>query len=228
VKLFRGSRLGIREVSLPNTPQSFAESEARVAQGHGHDPQIIEPEADRASLKRFFSRIDQSVSEVTKDSGAPLILAGVEFYLPLYREVCSHSHLSDGMIRGNAEHLQPEDLHSQASGLLKHDFLKSRKRELIKIREKMECDLVHTEIESVLSAALEGRVASLVAPSDRVRWGRYNPDGPKAEFLPETDIRGRDLYQQAAELTLLHGGELFYIESAKMPRGRPLCAELRY
>lgn len=215
IAFYQGSRLGIRKVGLPDaTPPAI--------------PDAAPSGKRRRQLKRFFDEVDEEAALVFEGSGAPLLLAGNDEYLPIYREVCRYTHLSGQKISGNPEDLTPDELHAHASEALRSEFGQSRKRELLKIREKLECNLVHTEIRDVLAAAEEGRVAALMAPGDAVCWGRFDPDSGEVETLPETDFHGRDLYQEAAEKTLLHGGELFYLESSKMPHGKAICAELRY
>lgn len=234
VKLYRGSRLGIREFALPpGTPRRFEDSDAAATRRDGDDPDApSNGDADKRLLSRFFAELDAGVTKAIGERHAdPLILAGVDHYLPLYERANTYPTFSGRILSGNPERLELSQLHQRALDALSSEFIQSRKRELLKLHARFDSDEVESRLERILEAATAGRVSALVAPADGCRWGRYERDQVGRvliEDLPEGDARGRDLFQEAAEESLRHGGRLFYLESSKMPRGKSLCAELRH
>lgn len=229
VSLFRGSRLGFREVGFGEGSHSFEDSATALHRSSGDDPELIDARPDKENLKHWFEEIDGLLQPVLGNDTSPLLLAGVDYYLPLFREVCHYPHLSQSVLSGNPEHLEKATLHEKAAEILSPEFEDSRKRELMRIRTLAGGDLVESELAGVLAAAWEGRVGALVAPSDGICWGRYDFSAPNTVTRLELhDPNGMDLYQLAAERVLQMGGEVFYLESARMPLGRLICAELRY
>ena len=229
VALYRGSRLGIRPVEIPGGTPSFEESETAAARSSGDDPAIIDAEADKDNLLRFFKEVNEPIRDILGESTDPLLVAGVDFYLPLYAKANTYPHLVDKIIGGNAEHESEDDLHQSASDVLYRDFAESRKRELLRLKELDASDVFVTDLQEILAAASMGRVNALVAPSDlRFRGKITDPAKGSFEKLSPDDPEGFDLYQRAAELTLSRGGRLFYLEGTKMPGGNEICAELRY
>ncbi|MEC5129096.1 hypothetical protein VSU19_20205 [Verrucomicrobiales bacterium BCK34] len=229
VALYRGSRLGIREVVIPGGNPSFKESETAAARSSGDDPDIIDAEANKENLQRFFEEVNEPVRKILGDSNDPLLIAGVDFYLPLYAEANTYPNLVEKIVSGNAEHESLDDLHESATDLLYRDFAESRKRELLRLKELAASGAFVTNLQEILAAASMGRVDSLVAPSDlRCRGKITDPATGSFEKLSPGDPKGFDLYQTAAELTLSRGGRLFYLEATKMPGGNEICAELRY
>ncbi|MDF1740949.1 MAG: hypothetical protein P1U86_17435 [Verrucomicrobiales bacterium] len=229
VALYRGSRLGIRPVEIPGGNPSFEESEIAAAKSSGDDPDLIDAEANKENLLKFFREVNEPIRKILGESNDPLLIAGVDFYLPLFAKANTYPHLVEKIVGGNAEHESLAELHESASDVLYRDFAESRKRELLRLKELAASDAFVTDLQEVLAAASMGRIASLVAPSDlRFRGKITDPGKGSYEEMTPHDPEGFDLYQRAAELTLSRGGRLFYLEAAKMPGGNEICAELRY
>ncbi|MFT5527352.1 MAG: hypothetical protein ACI9HK_005334 [Pirellulaceae bacterium] len=220
VRLCRGSKLGIRDITPPAMPTSFEESLAAQT----------EFEADKAALKRFFAEIDRHVSQVLGDSDNPLILAGVDYYLPIYAEVTGYPHfVSDRNVSGNPEHCSCAQLHEAASALLQPEFIEARKNELQKMAKMADGPKVISSSQKILQAGSLGQIRAVMLPSDERCWAHC--DDALGEIEPardESDTSAVDAMQRIAELTLRHGGELFYLQHNQMPKGRWPWAELRF
>jgi hypothetical protein len=69
----------------------------------------------------------------------------------------------------------------------------------------------------------------VMLPSDERCWAHC--DDALGEIEPardESDTSAVDAMQRIAELTLRHGGELFYLQHNQMPKGHWPWAELRF
>ena len=64
-------------------------------------------------ILRYFRQIDAGLRDLLREAQVPLVLAGVEYLLPIYKEVNTYQHLLDGGISGNPEGVN-FDLHRQA------------------------------------------------------------------------------------------------------------------
>lgn len=104
VKFYAGTQYSLEELQLPDLPTSLdealggeeADRQLQVHTGpgqregksgaifHGQGGMTVQHK-DR--LLRFFRQIQASVRRHLTGSGAPLVLAGVEYLLPIYREV---------------------------------------------------------------------------------------------------------------------------------------------
>ena len=118
VRLYQGTHYSISVVESTEIPESimdvlYDEEEVRSLQHHvgnvaggRHDAVFhgrgvtSDDEDHRAHDKivRFFREVDQGVRDTLGDETAPLVLAGVEYYLPLYKEVNGYKHLVDDTI----------------------------------------------------------------------------------------------------------------------------------
>jgi len=63
--------------------------------------------------KQYLKRVDDGLMEIISDETVPLVIAGVEEYYPMYKEVTKYNHLSDHMVTGNPENLSPQEIREQ-------------------------------------------------------------------------------------------------------------------
>ena len=109
VRLFQGSRFSISEIDPRGLPGDLGETlrddnsrknlsvRSQPSGGEGNLKTVFygEKKDFKDDILRYFRRIDRGVADLLKDEQAPLVLAGVEYLLPLYREVNTHRHLAE-------------------------------------------------------------------------------------------------------------------------------------
>ena len=131
VRLLQGTRHSIREVDIAEIPASLTETMMadgpeiqlqfhtksgasgngrRMAIFHGHG---AADKQSRTNIRRYFRQINNGLSDWLVNEHAPLLLAGVDHLLSLYKEVNSYPHLIEEVITGNPETLQAEELHQR-------------------------------------------------------------------------------------------------------------------
>ena len=77
---------------------SVSTNEAKGGAGifHGHD--IADDE--KTNILRFFHSVNEGLNALIEDKTIPMILAGVDYLLPIYREASTYQNvLKDGVIR---------------------------------------------------------------------------------------------------------------------------------
>jgi hypothetical protein len=84
--------------------------EERAAMFHGHG---VGKDDAKDNILRFFHLLDQGLYALLGKESAPLVLAGVDYLFPIYREANSYPHLMERGIAGNPEGLKGEELHEQ-------------------------------------------------------------------------------------------------------------------
>lgn len=236
VRLLRGTRYRVSELDLGDVPTSLAEAlwykdpEAALqhhstgaggtaAAFHGHG---LTKDSSQADLKDFFRAVDKGVASVIGDRSVPVVLAGVDYLLPLYREVSSLEVLAEG-ISGNPDEVPARDLHREAWPLVAGLFDARR----IDARDRFMAEATPTldDVTAVVPAAGEGRVESLFVPGDEHRWGSVDAD----TFAATAAERGpTDLYDAAAALTWRNGGRVYVVDADDVPGDGEVAAILRY
>jgi Bacterial archaeo-eukaryotic release factor family 7 len=202
----------------------------RVAPGgvtifHGHG---AGDEDKKENLSLYFHRVNEALRELLKDEHAPLVLAGVEYLLPIYREANTYSYLMDSGITGNAEMLTPEELHVQAWEIVEPYFLQAQQEAMAQYRELLGTGKASSQIMETIPAACQGRVDKLIVALGQQQWGIFNSETQAVQVHPHPEPNDEELLDFAATQTILNGGTVYAIESEDMPDNAPLAAVFRY
>lgn len=256
IRLLSGSRFRIQEMDLERhgIPTSFAaelgdlerlptqfqpgggsKSPHRFSMGKGSPVFAAHGTAEddfHADLRNFFERFDDALARLDVDRKAPVVLAGVEYLLPIYRAAATTlQNICEDALTGNMDLVKPEDLHAAAWDIVEPSFLEERRKAAERFGELIGTGRSSTDLNEIQPAAHEGRVDSLfVARGVRV-WGRYQEDERKVEFQLGQDGQrdgNEDLLDLAAVQTYLHGGKVFVVDQQEVPEGRAVAGVFRY
>lgn len=239
VRLLRGGRYRVREVALAGVPRSLDEAlkfDDRESQLHSHGAsrvglgrvsaayhgQGVGRDTQQVDLERFVSLVDKGV-RLAIDGDAPLVLAGVEPTVAVYRDVSHHTNLVDNAVIGSVEQLSAVVLHARAWSLVEDLFDRERRAMAQAVLEDS-VPSVHTVAEAV-AAARSGRIAAVFVPLDGERWGTVDADTGEVHEHEDRRPGDRDLYDLVAVETLVHGGRAF---TGDVPGPGPVAAALRY
>ena len=85
-------------------------------QGGGSD------ENEKNELLRYFRLVSDGLTEFLEEDGVPLVLAGVEYLLPIYKEANTYPNLMDTVITGNPDLLSADKLHKSAWDIVSPRF----------------------------------------------------------------------------------------------------------
>lgn len=246
VRLLEGTRYSVAELVLENMPTSLAEalrfddperqlqfhtSTAAPGAGmrgaifHGHG---VGKDDEKSDLLRYFHQIDRGLQEILRNERAPLVLAGVDYLLPIYRETNEYRWLLDDVLTGNYDDLRPEELHAEAWPLVEPVFAAQREEAKRRFHELSNSGLVKTNLKQIVEVAHQGRVDTLFVPLGQRQWGRYNPSTARIELYADHQPGARDLLDLAAVQTYLNSGVVFASEPAEMPANAAVAAILRY
>jgi hypothetical protein len=246
VHLFLATRDKISEQPLKGVPQSLSEAlssgppvmqlQYHTASGEGADHRRLTAfyhgrEADIASesnLRQYFRQIDRSVCDLLKEEQVPLIVAAVEYLVPIYRETNHHAVLLDEFVRGNPDEVKPEELHSQAWAIARIYFHKSHEQAAAQYKELGGASLTSNDLSEIVLAAHDKRVATLFVTLGAQCWGTCDARARRVD-LHETLLPGdEDLLNLAAMRTYANGGTVFAVSSDQMPDPKPAAAIFRY
>ncbi len=182
------------------------------------------------NVLQYFNQIDDGLRAWLGPSTAPLVLAGVEYLHPLYREANEYPYLVDQGLLGNAEGVRPEELHKQAWEIV---------RPLITVRREAAAELFRkltgasdptasSDLKEIVPAAHYSRVDTIFVMLGRQAWGRFDPADNSLEVHAQPEPEAEDLYDLAAVQTYLNGGNVYAVPPEKMPTSEPIAALFRY
>ena len=178
----------------------------------------------------YFHRVNAGVTQALAGERAPLVLAGVDYLLPIYREANSYPYLAKEGILGNPDDARAEELHNQAWTIVEPLLMRARDEAVAQYRQLAGAgsERVSDNLEMVVPAAYVGRVDTLFVAVGLQRWGTFDPD-TNAVVTREEGGSGRgDLLDLAAVHTISNGGTVYAVEPDEVPGGSILAAVLRY
>ncbi len=192
---------------------------------HGHG---VVSEKDKEDILRFFQKVDRGLQDVLKDEQSPLVLAGVEYLLPIYAEANTYWHLLSQGVEGNPEVLSLEELHERAWTIVQPHFQEAQLEAIAQYEQLVGTEQASHDIRTIVPAAHYGRVDTLFVAVGQQHWGTFDPQTDTIDIHGEEEPGDEDLLDLAAVQTLLHGGKVYALEPAKVPDGVPLAAVFRY
>lgn len=250
IRLLKGSHYSVKEMRLRGIPGSLAEAlrvegqPQKMVQFHTRTPTRSTgarrdammfgsgPEDPRTkeAILRFFQQVDDGVYEVLKDEHTPLVLAGVKYLFPIYREANTYPYLIDDGIAGNPDDLSPDELNHHAWALVQPMFQQAQREALDQYGHMagLGSRLVSTDIHDIVTAAYEGRVDFLFVALGMQKWGTVDPVTRQIEMCEDRKAGCQDLLDYAAIHTLSNSGTVFAVPIDQVPEQRPMAAMFRY
>lgn len=245
VALYEATQFSIKDRTIPNMPGSMREyfgntefeqsiQPMSVASpgGNGtnamyHGQSSIKDEL-KAELQQYFRAIDKALQPFLAREHAPLLLAGVEYYAPLYRSVSSYRYIMDEVLHGNVDMVSQQAIHERSWKILGPFFRKRVSDARDQAEEMRASGLFSEDIEYIVKCSGFGAVALLFVSLEAVRWGKVDPVTKTVEMHEQYRLGDTCLLDYAARQTLLTDGTIYVVPTEEVPDHRPAAALLRY
>lgn len=246
VRLLEGTKFSVIEMELDDVPASKQEAlgydefekqikwhgqkppspagkQSGIFHGHGEG---VDDSKDQILL--FFRAVDKGLRDKVHCDGNPMILAAVDYLVPIYRDANTCPKLLDEWISGNPEGLSVEQIHQQAWKIIEPHFTLAQKQAVDRYYSLAGTGKTSPHLDTVVRAAYSGRVDTLFVPVGVQRWGKINPDDFSSEPHDEQMPGDEDLLDAAAIQTILNGGTVYAVQPDQVPDNRYIAAILRY
>ncbi|GMU21761.1 MAG: hypothetical protein AMXMBFR13_18500 [Phycisphaerae bacterium] len=247
VRLYQATRTTIDEVPVAGMPRSLAQALShddpeKSLQFHGHMSGPDTPargmfhghgmpkDVEKDNLLRYFRRIDWALQNALRNENAPLVLAAVQYFLPIYQTANHYPHLMDKMVEGNPEANRKslDELHRQAWATVEPVLEREKQRSAERVREAVGTSRGSDKLAEVVPAAFHGRVDRLFVPVGVQVWGEFDPHTPRVDIHESAQPGDKDLLNTAAFGTYLNGGTVFAVPPDQMPVPSTAAAVFRY
>ena len=244
-RLLQCSRYSVRTVTPESIPRSLAETlkyddperQLQFHTGTGTGPgrraaifhgQGVGTEDAKDNILRYFKQIDHGLHKLLQEEQAPLVIAGVDYLHSIYRQASSYPHLLQEGIQGNADEMSPEELQQQAWTVVKPYFEREQLEAVKRYHEISGTGLAADDVEQVVLAAHDGRIAKLFVALGVQQWGILDTEQRKVHPYKKAEAGTQDLLDFAAVQTLIQGGTVYAMEPEKIPSSTPVAAIFRY
>ena len=251
VRLLEGTRYSVDEIDVDEIPTSLAEAlkwddpeeQLQYHSGEGASTGGREPSAtyhghgvgkndtgEKKDILRYFQKIDAGLQDVLAEERSPMLLAGVKYLFPIYREANEYNYLMEQGIPGNPEELSPQELHKAAWQILEPIFSDQQKQAADRYRQLagMQPERTSNDLSEIIPAAYQGQVEAFFLTSDTHQWGQYDWGSTKVKLETESSVENRDLLDLAAAQTLLNGGKVYLVDPASLPDEASYAAIMRF
>jgi hypothetical protein len=198
----------------------------RSAMFHGHGGT---GETEKDDLFRYFRLVDAGLKELVP-SDVPIVLAGVDYLLPIYREANTHGRLLPETVTGNPDEQPAREIHAEALTLLDSYIHADVRRAMDAYTEGRGGDISSADLRLIVPAAVEGRIDTLIVSDQDTAWGSYDSSADRMTLRSEPHNGDIDLLDHAAAATLLHGGTVHVLpaETVREATGADAAAVFRY
>ncbi len=234
VHLFEATEFQIDPIEVDGLPKQIDEalnlvSVDRGAQSHfamrggkGKETTVFHgqggvKETHKDELTLYFRMIDSALQPVLRHRSVPMVLAGVEYLLPLFREVSHYSHIVAPEVRGNCDYLHADEIHEKAWQSVKSLLHEKRQLAFDKFQRLNGTGLATDDISQLLPAAFDGRIETFFVVPDKYSWGVASPIGRLISLHDTRERDDDDLSDAVATQTLLHHGQVYVLQQEEMP-----------
>lgn len=245
IRLFEGTPSGLDEFDLRNVPRDIQDAlkfhvRERQQQVHtgssapgvrGKEATVFHAQAKGVDDSRkknldYYQKVDRGLHPLLEDSNAPLVLAGLEESLPVYRQANSYPYLLGQGIAVNPDGMTCRQLHDAAMKILRPYFDRARRKAVAEFRSLSGSPRASDDVAEALRAAAEGKVDFFLGRPNAECKGRFDADSRRVEIHVTPGSGDEDLVNTFATETILNRGALYAVEEGL--GDSPVAAVLRY
>lgn len=243
-KLYRAGEHGIVELIIDEMPNGvddvvhFEEKEDQklfrtgssgAGGGANYHGQGAGKPDEKEHIAMYFDEVDETIwKAVLNKENVPLVLAGVEYLIPIYKSVAQYKPIWDVAITGNQQHTDLAELHQQAKKIMEPYFAERHKKALELYGNQSATELTSSIPADVIPAAHYKRVWHLFVQEGAHIWGTFDEMNNKLTIHETQQQEDEDLIDKAVIRTILNAGEVHFLPKDQMPGGSEIAAVMRY
>ena len=245
VRLLRCTSRNSEEVPLPaatatsfnaymNTtkPDHVLDNRASAGPGMGSSKGVMfSTSSDREDkdeyLAHFYRQIDRGVNECLRGKTEPVVLAGVEYELAIYRSLNHYPNLAEEAVSGAPNSLKAGEMHHRALNAVSRCYEKKMDEALAEYNHRVGGG-ASNRLKEIIPAAHEGRVLTLLVSDSLETQGAFDESTYTVTGRQTGTTEDEDLVNDAVVQTILHAGQVYVVPNGKMPHGAPLAATYRF
>ena len=195
---------------------------ATVYHGQGGHRDTLKDE-----VAEYFQLVDKALWPVLRDSDWPLIVAGVDYELAIFRDVATHTRINDESLTGGFDYVTDDVVYERALPLAQRSYAKLKTKAINTLTDFAHTGRASYEIEKIVPAAYQGQVETLFVNPQAAEYGRFHPETNWVEFTTERSP-ALDLMEIATAQAILHRGTVYSVAPTELPGNSVLGAVFRF
>ncbi len=184
-------------------------------------------EAKDEYLAHFYREIDKGLIEILREKNEPVVLAGVEYEIAVYRSHSKFPHLAEESVEGAPNSLKAGEMHARAIEAIQRCYERKVDSALAEYDHKVGGGATN-RLKDVVTAAHDGRVLTLLVSDSLQATGVFDETTHTVKGRETGTTEDEDLVNDAVVQTILHAGQVFVAPNGKMPHGSAVAAIYRF
>ncbi|KGE89866.1 hypothetical protein IX84_00730 [Phaeodactylibacter xiamenensis] len=169
----------------------------------------------KKDIEAYFREVNKGLMKMLYDEKPPMVIACVDYLLPIYQSVNEYGNLFTENISGNPEQLNPAMLHEKAWSIISRHFESQQAEDMERFQQAMADDRASAAPQQIIPAAAYEKVDTLFIKKGEHLMGQFDYD--KNEIALGKREEYRDLLDLAAVQTHLNGGRVYWLDAEEMP-----------
>jgi hypothetical protein len=223
--LYHGNRYALAPIEVPGMPAGMEDAlkyddvdtphktGQRMPGQHGaqstamHAHATAEEKLNR-DMDRYLRLLERSVSEYLNGSHEPLVLAGTDYVLPIYREHNRYHGIVEHDIPANPNSLSESSLREATWHRLEPDYRERRRQAQERFNSFRGHGRTAEGVEETVPAAVQGRVQTMFARTTDPVWGTVSADRTQTEIHDRRQPGDIDLVDLSIVEALMHDADI--------------------
>jgi len=241
-KLFRADRFQMRYIPIPELPlgmddvihfeekddQKLSRTNSSGAGGANFHGVGGRPD-EKDNISMYLAEVDNTLwSAVLNKEKVPLVLAGVDYLIPIYKKVSRYNRIWDDSLTGSLEYENEGALYRQVMGIMESYFREPTQLALANYGNRSATPLTTTDARDIVPAAYYSRVDQLFVQENAHVWGTFDEQTQAVSLHDRGQPNDEDLLDKAILRTYLNGGAVHLLNKEHMPAPEKMAALLRY
>ncbi len=182
---------------------------------HGHGR--TNEEEKKLEILKLFREVNKGLMQLLKDQEAPLVIAAVDYLMPIYKQANSYINLQEDFVAGNPEHEDPASLQEKARSLMESYFSRDNRKKAKAFELALSDHKASYNEDEIIPATINKRVDTLFIKNGEKMWGIYDKNTNKIISLSRDSDQATCLVNMAAMHTILNNGKVIIAEPDEMP-----------
>jgi hypothetical protein len=216
------------EVTVPDLPSDMdAVTAAEGAPGRAPRRRLAGDEGTKVRMAQYARRINQALRPVLQGD-APLVIAGTEPMVSIFRAACTYPDLQAETISGNPDTTTDADLAAAARTILDQAHAQLLADRLDEFEQRRSQSRALVDLADVARAATRGMVDTVFVDIDDNVPGQLDDTTGEVTFADGEDPQAYGLVDEIVRQVWLTGGNVLAVRREDVPDGGTVAAILRY